>query len=66
MVVMNNEILQMLTPSSLPFGFFDKKGKFISVRKEYRKFRKILKERSGVNPVLLGLIETIGEKHEKV
>ena len=43
----------------LPYGYFDKKGRFISVRNRQRKFEKLIKSVSGVNPELLGSSENV-------
>jgi hypothetical protein len=48
-----DEILQ-IKPIRTPFGFFDKKGKFQSIRAQQRKFMKVLKQVSGINTDLLG------------
>ena len=43
-----------IEPSPLPFGYFDSKGKFISVRNNLRKFEKKLKSIAGISLELLG------------
>ena len=54
--ITKEEALEMfpIHPPKPPYGYFDCKGRFISVRNRQRKFQKLIKSISGVNPELLG------------
>lgn len=47
-----------IKPAPIPLGFFDKKGRFCSIRNKQRKFLKNLRDISGVNEELMGSAET--------
>jgi hypothetical protein len=51
------EPIPYIKPPKLTFGFFDRKGKFCSIRNKQRKFLKYLKEMSGINEELWGRAE---------